>query len=88
MEAERAAKPGEACTCGRQAVIVFATEFGEVGWCGASDGGRRGPCDFCGDPAGHEGRRCGAYTLQPTHRPAGRPAAGPAAVPEAEGPAL
>jgi hypothetical protein len=42
MERGRLAEPGECCTCGRQAVIVFlAGDFGEVGWCGRKDGGER-----------------------------------------------
>ena len=62
---ERPAVPGERCTCGRAARIVFATEaFGEVGWCGVSDGGRGGVCVFCGSPTGHDGARCPAYRLQ------------------------
>lgn len=72
--AERRAEEGERCTCGRQAVTVFSTErFGEVGWCGASDGGdRAGPCPFCGGGR-HEGR-CPNYRLRPEQQP---PAGGP-----------
>jgi hypothetical protein len=66
---ERAAEEGEVCTCGRPARIVFVTEYwGEVGWCGRADGGRKGPCAFCGDEAGHAGC-CPSYTLRPA--PAG-----------------
>lgn len=66
---ERAAEEGEVCTCGRAARVVFVTErWGEVGWCGRADGGRKGPCAFCGDPAGHAGR-CPSYVLRPV--PAG-----------------
>ena len=37
---QRPARPGERCTCGRPAVIVYITErFGEVGYCGIPDGG-------------------------------------------------
>ena len=61
---ERPASAGERCTCGRQATVVFVTEaWGEVGWCGRSDGGRRGRCVFCGDPAGHTEELCPLYTL-------------------------
>lgn len=35
----RTAAPGELCTCGRPAVVVFTTERGEAGWCGIEDGG-------------------------------------------------
>jgi hypothetical protein len=63
--AERQAERGELCTCGRPAVTVYSTEhYGEIGWCGRSDGGRRGPCVFCGTAAGHDGDRCPAYVLQ------------------------
>lgn len=38
----RYAEPGETCTCGRPAVVVWKTEkFGEVGDCGIRDGGAR-----------------------------------------------
>lgn len=37
---ERPAKPGEKCTCGRPAVLVYVTEkWGDVGYCGIPDGG-------------------------------------------------
>jgi hypothetical protein len=37
---ERPAEPGELCTCGRQAVVVYVTEqFGDIGYCGIADGG-------------------------------------------------
>jgi hypothetical protein len=71
MTTGRAAQPGELCTCGRQAVTVFARDDGtEVGYCGLPDGGdRTGPCPFCGgerhrqpwgDPA-----PCPRYQLRP-----------------------
>jgi hypothetical protein len=63
---ERPAEPREVCTCGRPAAVVFISdEWGEVGYCGIADGGRPGPCAFCGAPASHDGQRCGAYTLRP-----------------------
>jgi hypothetical protein len=32
---QRPARPGETCSCGRQAVVVYQTEkFGDVGYCG------------------------------------------------------
>lgn len=68
---ERQAEPGERCTCGREARIVFVTErWGDVGWCGRSDGGRKEPCVFCGAPAEHE-TRCSSYSLRPPGK--GRP---------------
>jgi hypothetical protein len=71
---QRPAVTGERCTCGRLAVIVFVTDvWGEVGWCGRSYGGRRGPGVFCGAASGHPERRCPAYRLGPdddkTHQP-------------------
>jgi hypothetical protein len=66
MASERPAQPGELCTCGRPAEVVFINEQGEAtGWCGLSDGGAKGQCLFCGDPDGHE-FRCPSYVLKPT----------------------
>src|SRR5437762_688269 len=64
--AQRQAEPGDLCTCGRGAVLVFLIEGQPpIGWCGLSDGGRGGRCMFCGDPTGHsEGPRCPAYQLR------------------------
>jgi hypothetical protein len=61
----RKAESGERCTCGRQAVTVYPTEdFGEVGWCGRSDGGdRSGPCPFCRS-ARHDWPLCPSYKLR------------------------
>jgi hypothetical protein len=70
---ERPAQPGELCTCGRQAIVVYlGTAFGDTGWCGLSDGGaRQGPCPWCGDPRSvreaHDGR-CPSYRLRPEGR--------------------
>ena len=49
---ERPAEPGELCTCGRQAIVVYlGTVFGSTGYCGIADGGdQAGPCPFCGGP--------------------------------------
>lgn len=34
-ETERPARPGEKCSCGRPATVVYITErFGDVGYCG------------------------------------------------------
>jgi hypothetical protein len=61
----RPAEPGERCTCGRFAQVVYATSWhGEVGWCGVHDGGdRRGPCPFC-DGRRHTESRCPRYRLR------------------------
>jgi hypothetical protein len=63
---ERLAEPGELCTCGRPAIIVYlGGRYGDTGWCGLSDGGAKGPCSFCGDPVPHIGR-CKHYELRLT----------------------
>ena len=61
---ERRAEPGELCTCGRQAIVVYlGGVFGPTGDCGIRDGGdRTGPCPFCGEPR-HQGR-CPHYRLR------------------------
>lgn len=65
--ADRRAVPGERCTCGRPAVVVFVTErFGEVGYCGTEGARPLLPCLFCGSTAGHGEDRC------PDYPPAGR----------------
>ncbi|MDH6461764.1 hypothetical protein M2302_001939 [Micromonospora sp. A200] len=62
---ERAAEPGEVCTCGRPAVKVFTGgPFGDTGYCGLPDGGQAGPCPFCGGPR-HQSERCPQYRLRP-----------------------
>ncbi len=64
---ERRAEPGERCTCGRQAIVVYlGSAFGPTGDCGIRDGGdQTGPCPFCGGPrhAELEGR-CPRYRLR------------------------
>jgi hypothetical protein len=62
---ERPAAPGERCTCGRQAAVVYlGGVFGPTGYCGIPDGGDRAePCPFCGGPRHPEGR-CPAYRLR------------------------
>ena len=65
--AERPAVPGELCTCGRQAVVVYlGSRFGPTGYCGIADGGgQTGPCPFCGGPRHSEpSGRCPAYRLR------------------------
>jgi hypothetical protein len=63
---ERPAAPGERCTCGRQAVVVYlGSVFGPTGYCGIADGGdQAGPCPFCGGPR-HQSGRCPDYRLRP-----------------------
>jgi hypothetical protein len=62
---ERPAEPGELCTCGRRAIVVYpGGRFGPVGDCGIRDGGdRTGPCPFCGG-ARHVYDRCPDYRLR------------------------
>lgn len=62
---ERRAEPGELCTCGRQAIVVYlGSAFGPTGWCGIHDGGdQTGPCPFCGGPR-HTESRCPDYRLR------------------------
>jgi hypothetical protein len=64
---ERPAAPGERCTCGRQAIVVYlGSTFGPTGYCGIPDGGdQTGPCPFCGGPRHREpDGRCPAYRLR------------------------
>jgi hypothetical protein len=64
---ERPAVPGERCTCGRQAIVVYlGSVFGTTGYCGIPDGGdRAGPCPFCGGPRHREPYgRCPDYRLR------------------------
>jgi hypothetical protein len=67
---ERPAAPGERCTCGRQAIVVYlGSTFGPTGFCGIADGGdRTGPCPFCGGPrhktAWGDPGRCPDYRLR------------------------
>jgi hypothetical protein len=58
---EHPAEPGELCTCGRQAVVVYSGgRYGETGWCGRADGGaKEGPCPFCG--GARHASRCPSY---------------------------
>ena len=66
----RRAVEGEYCTCGRPAVEVFITErWGETGSCGLSDGGRRGPCRWCGSTEPSHGR-CPEYRIRPQDKQA------------------
>ena len=66
-QTERPAAPGERCTCGRQATVVYlGSSFGPTGYCGIDDGGdQAGPCPFCGGPRHHEpSGRCPQYRLR------------------------
>jgi hypothetical protein len=74
MTTERAAQPGERCTCGRQAVTVFIRDNGAaIGYCGLPDGGdRSGPCPFCGDQRHSQPwgpAPCPDYQLRPPPQP-------------------
>jgi len=72
---QRCAEPGELCTCGRQALVVYLfpdrEHRREIGDCGIRDGGRReGPCPFCGSAERHQlpwgdPAPCAVYTLRP-----------------------
>jgi hypothetical protein len=64
---ERRAEPGELCTCGRQAIVVYlGSVFGPTGDCSIRDGGdQTGPCPFCGGPRHSELEgRCPHYRLR------------------------
>jgi hypothetical protein len=64
---ERPAAPGELCTCGRQAIVVYlGSVFGPTGYCGIPDGGdTTGPCPFCRGPRHQEPEgRCPHYRLR------------------------
>ena len=64
---QRPAEPGERCTCGRQAIVVYlGSVLGATGYCGIPDGGdRSGPCPFCGGPRHQEWEgRCPDYRLR------------------------
>jgi hypothetical protein len=64
---ERTAEPGELCTCGRPAVVVYlGGKHGPTGYCGISDGGdRTGPCPFCvGERHEPSLGRCQRYRLR------------------------
>jgi hypothetical protein len=70
---QRPAEPGELCTCGRQAAVVFPThDYGDVGFCGQDGGGFHPvlPCPWCGAVKAHvtswgDPVRCPGYTLRP-----------------------
>lgn len=69
---QRPAKPGDLCTCGRQAVTVFSNEqFGDAGYCGIEGAAARPvlPCPWCGSSEPHkevwgDPGRCPDYQLR------------------------
>lgn len=74
----RPARPGEVCTCGRPARVVFASPaFGEVGTCLSSEPRKQvRPCPFCGTTGSHGGEAiCPAYRVSPEWARAGYAAA-------------
>lgn len=67
---DRDPRPGERCTCGRPATVVFLTDRGPVAWCGQEGASRYPvlPCPFCGSDDAHttdDGHRlvCPAYRI-------------------------
>lgn len=61
--AARPAGSAERCSC-RQALAVRITRrSGQVASCGRCDVGRREPCVFCGEPAGHFEERGWRYSV-------------------------
>lgn len=59
---QRPAQPGEVCTCGRRAVVVYTGgRYGPTGYCGSEQ--PPAPCTWCG--AGSHTGRCPAYRLRP-----------------------
>lgn len=71
---ERRAEPGELCTCGRPAVIIYFTDHGDLGHCGRSDGGGSPvtPCPWCGATEPHTSPlgpgKCPRYSPLPPAR--------------------
>jgi hypothetical protein len=75
----RQAVPGDLCTCGRPAVVVYSSaEFGDVGYCGieGSQGRPVLPCPWCGSTEPHtqpwgDPGKCPAYQLRAPGSPRG-----------------
>lgn len=74
LMSERPAIPGELCTCGRQALVVYVFEdedkVREIGWCGLSNVSTLLPCRFCGSEVPHrsswgDSEKCPDYQLVP-----------------------
>lgn len=62
--AARPAGSAERCTPARQALAGrIARRWGQVPSCGHCDVGRREPCVFCGEPAGHFEERGWRYSV-------------------------
>ncbi|MDX3232973.1 hypothetical protein [Streptomyces sp. ME19-01-6] len=74
---ERRAAPGELCTCGRPAIVVYSNaEFGEAGYCGIEGSQARPvlPCPWCGSAEPHtapwgDPGKCPDYQLRPSAGP-------------------
>jgi len=48
---QRPAEPGEVCSCGRPAIVVYLTEaHGPVPYCGIPDGGQAPPVEPDDEP--------------------------------------
>lgn len=73
MSEQRPARPGEYCSCGRQAIRVFVTDDREVGHCGIDGVRPVVPCVFCGADdhpitaweGGIDWEPCPDYTIRP-----------------------
>jgi hypothetical protein len=60
MSDQRLAEPGEVCTCGRPAVVVFlGGRYGDTGWCGVSDAARKPHAPFVAKPSATRGAASG-----------------------------
>lgn len=65
---QRHAQPGELCTCGRSAMVVYLSELhGQVGFCGVHNVPQLMPCAFCGQHIEHIGGRCPDYRVRPVN---------------------
>ncbi len=68
---DRRAEPGEFCTCGRSAIVVYLTpKWGAVGFCGLEGVRPVTPCPFCGTPEPHlssydDPEKCPSYRVRP-----------------------
>lgn len=69
----RPAKPGELCTCGHPAVVVYPNgQGGQVGHCGVEGAALHPvlPCPWCGSETAHkvswgDPAPCPSYALRP-----------------------
>lgn len=70
---ERPAEPGDLCTCGRQAIVVYSNEqFGDAGHCGIEGAAFTPvlPCPWCSSTVPHrqawgDPEKCPQYRLRP-----------------------